>query len=551
MVVKILNGAAFGGLVRYMTHDAPERDSKPRTTTERVAWSRCENLPTGDPEMAIRVMASTVRDADYLKAAGGVSARGRKLQKPVKHIVISWPAGAEPSENEQLEATSALLTELGLEDRQRVTVAHDDRDHRHVHICVNRVSHVDGRTAPARNERLTASTWAERFERERRQRIECPARVENRQRREDPEREEKAIRTAPKRRRRDTGELVDPLPGETALWAAHYKVWKNIPKNDPSARRTRRELARDLEAVREYAGPAPGATLERRPTPLYSRAEIDAEERRRTEQARADVLELQEILARDRQAQLDEKQAAVARLEQQAAQARLEEEQAERRKPAAVPPTRSGGRPAAAQDMVARDRQEDEEHAAAPAAEETPAAPAAATRPCGQPAAAQDIDAREQALQATSDARVQETLERIQREYEAQWGPDPEPETAPARRPRRPPAAAETPTAAAETPTAPVARRVMDKVLNLFGRQRPSAAPAAATRPRGQPAAAEDIDTRDRVAAPGPKPPLATPPDPYSAPILLDRGGDANKPGGADPAQVHEDRERQKRGRTG
>ncbi len=105
-------------------------------------------------------MASTVRDANYLKAAAGVSARGRKLQKPVKHIVISWPAGAEPSENEQLDATSALLTELGLKDRQRVTVAH--------HICVNRVSHVDGRAAPARDERLTASTWAERFERERR-----------------------------------------------------------------------------------------------------------------------------------------------------------------------------------------------------------------------------------------------------------------------------------------------------------------------------------------------------------------------------------------------
>ena len=77
----------------------------------------------------------------------------------------------------------------------------------------------------------------------------------------------KAIRTAPKRRRRDTGELVDPLPGETELWAAHYKVWKNIPKNDPSARRTRRELARDLDDKDTAEDAARDAARKRRRRP--------------------------------------------------------------------------------------------------------------------------------------------------------------------------------------------------------------------------------------------------------------------------------------------
>ena len=283
MVVKTLDGTSFAGLIRYMTHDAPERGSKP-TTTERVGFCRCDNVPTDDPEMASRIMAATVRDAEYLKAAAGVSARGRKLQRPVKHFIISWPKGAEPSETEQLEAVSGLLTELDLEDRQRVTVSHRDRGHRHVHVCVNRVSHVDGRAAPLHHERRECSTWAEKFERERRQRIECPVRVENRQRRE--RREGPTIHTVRKRRRRDTGEPVDPLPGETKLWAMHFQAWKHIPADDPSARRTRHELARNLEAVRDDAGPAPGATLERRPRPpLYSRAEIEMETRLRRERA--------------------------------------------------------------------------------------------------------------------------------------------------------------------------------------------------------------------------------------------------------------------------
>ena len=576
MVVKISDGVAFGGLVRYMTHDAPgpERGSKPPTTTERVAWSRCENLPADDPELAIRIMAATVRDADHLKAAAGVSARGRKLQKPVKHIVISWPAGDEPSETEQLEATSALLTDLGLEDRQRVTVAHDDRDHRHVHICVNRVSDVDGRAAPSNNERRTASTWAEKFEleRERRPRIECPARVENRQCRE--EREGSTIHTTPKRRRRDTGEPVDPLPGETMLWGVHRETWKHIPADDPAARRTRRELARDLEAVRDDAGPAPGATLERRRPPLYSRAEIEIEMEAREPQPAEMLAEmLTEMEARRRERAARQPEAAQATRDQAAAPPPprptaedllaafdLEDEVAaqkrQRRRPPHPPP--------AASPAPQTNEPPPSERARDDAVAEAVTAP---RRADPDPAPAPDIYRDPVHTAGGEDAQEAggaDTLPRVHDEPEPSVAPPPAAETpeAPASGGffrtllgRQRPSAAETPPeapVAAETPEAPASGGFF---RTLLGRQHPSAAetppeaPVAAETPPEAPVAAE-TPPEAPVAAETPEAP-PDPPDPYGNPVLGMRGEDKREAGGAERSQVHDRKHPKRDGRTG
>ena len=63
-------------------------------------------------------------------------------------------------------AVDGSLKALGMEDRQAVVVAHNDTDHRHLHVVVNRVSAEDGRAANRSNDRLKLSRWAERWERE-------------------------------------------------------------------------------------------------------------------------------------------------------------------------------------------------------------------------------------------------------------------------------------------------------------------------------------------------------------------------------------------------
>ena len=63
-------------------------------------------------------------------------------------------------------AVDGSLQALGMEDRQAVVVAHNDTDHRHLHVVVNRVSAEDGRAANRSNDRLKLSRWAERWERE-------------------------------------------------------------------------------------------------------------------------------------------------------------------------------------------------------------------------------------------------------------------------------------------------------------------------------------------------------------------------------------------------
>ncbi len=64
-----------------------------------------------------------------------------------------------------------------------LVVEHTDRNHRHVHVVVNRVSPEDGRVASKSHDALKLSAWAERYERARGE-IAVPGRVVAREARE-------------------------------------------------------------------------------------------------------------------------------------------------------------------------------------------------------------------------------------------------------------------------------------------------------------------------------------------------------------------------------
>ncbi|WP_040620654.1 relaxase/mobilization nuclease domain-containing protein [Rhodovulum sp. PH10] len=167
----IKHGTSFKGLADYLMHD-PDR----AVTSERLAWTHTLNLANDHVPFAIDEMLWTVRAADALKRQEKVGNGGRRLESPVKHISLNWHPSDEPEREEMIAAVQEFLRHMGWDDRQAVLVAHDDKEHAHVHIMLNVVSPIDGRCIDSSYEKVRASSWALGYERAH-ARIHCRERL--------------------------------------------------------------------------------------------------------------------------------------------------------------------------------------------------------------------------------------------------------------------------------------------------------------------------------------------------------------------------------------
>jgi hypothetical protein len=178
MVPKVAGtGRSFKGAGLYYLHD------KKALTRDRVAFTHTENLPTLDPDKAIKCMAWTALRQNELKARAGGSTRGRKMTSPVYCYSLSWAPGEEPNYDDMVRAAKETLKELGLDKHETLFVGHRDEPHPHIHVIVNRVNPETGIAATLSKDFLTLSSWAQRFE-ERQGTIRCEKRVENNELRE-------------------------------------------------------------------------------------------------------------------------------------------------------------------------------------------------------------------------------------------------------------------------------------------------------------------------------------------------------------------------------
>lgn len=156
----------------YYLHD------KKAETNERVDFAYTVNLPTRDPDKAIRMMAYTAMHQSKIKARAGGSTRGRKLTDPVYCYSLSWAPGEEPTRDEMVRAARETLKVLGMESHEALLIGHNDEPHPHIHVIVNRVNPETGIAAPLKMDHLKLSTWAESYEKQQ-GKIRCEQRVEN------------------------------------------------------------------------------------------------------------------------------------------------------------------------------------------------------------------------------------------------------------------------------------------------------------------------------------------------------------------------------------
>jgi hypothetical protein len=113
--------SSFRTLTRYLTEGV---DPVTGEIVERGAHLLSDNVLS--LETAVAEMRS-------------VAFENPRVADPVYHYQLCWRPGERPSQAQWEEAARKTITDLGFKEHQFLVVAHDDREHFHVHVLINRI----------------------------------------------------------------------------------------------------------------------------------------------------------------------------------------------------------------------------------------------------------------------------------------------------------------------------------------------------------------------------------------------------------------------------
>lgn len=135
MIAKIIKGADFGGVISYML-------SKEEGKAMVLA---CNNIGFTDQNLCAHEFA--------LQAS-----MRPNVQKPVCHTILSFSASDTERLTDEMmvKIANEYLAKMGYGDTQSLIVRHSDRQHPHLHICINRIGN-DGKTISDRNEKYRST----------------------------------------------------------------------------------------------------------------------------------------------------------------------------------------------------------------------------------------------------------------------------------------------------------------------------------------------------------------------------------------------------------
>jgi len=178
MVPKIAKtGTSFKGAFAYYCHD------KNAKTSDRVDFSQSVNMRTDTAEQVWRIMAATAQNQDGLKRQFGGKAQGRKAGNTVYAFSLSWSPDETPTREQMTQAAHEALKTLGAEDHQAYLIAHNDEQHAHIHVIVNRVHPEKGTVLDLWRDQDKLSEWSLDYEKKQ-GKVRCTKRAENKRKRE-------------------------------------------------------------------------------------------------------------------------------------------------------------------------------------------------------------------------------------------------------------------------------------------------------------------------------------------------------------------------------
>ena len=135
MIAKIIQGTDFNGVINYMLNKPDDKAKVLAATGVRIA-------STNDIAHDFNLQASMRPN----------------VQKIVCHTILSFSANdAERlTDAMMVKIANEYLEKMGYADTQSLIVGHSDRQHPHLHICINRIGN-DGKTISDRNEKYRST----------------------------------------------------------------------------------------------------------------------------------------------------------------------------------------------------------------------------------------------------------------------------------------------------------------------------------------------------------------------------------------------------------
>ena len=135
MIAKIIKGTNFSGVVSYMLS---KREGQVKVLQANGVRSSLPNDIAYDFNLQASMRPS--------------------VQKPVCHTILSFSAhdSERLTDDIMVKIANEYLHKMGYGDTQSLIVRHSDRQHPHLHICINRIGN-DGKTISDRNEKYRST----------------------------------------------------------------------------------------------------------------------------------------------------------------------------------------------------------------------------------------------------------------------------------------------------------------------------------------------------------------------------------------------------------
>ena len=135
MIAKIIKGTSFSGVISYMLS---KREGKAKVLQANGVRSSLPNDIAHDFNLQASMRPS--------------------VQKPVCHTILSFSAhdSERLTDATMVKIANEYLHEMGYGDTQSLIVRHSDRQHPHMHICINRIGN-DGKTISDSNEKYRST----------------------------------------------------------------------------------------------------------------------------------------------------------------------------------------------------------------------------------------------------------------------------------------------------------------------------------------------------------------------------------------------------------
>ena len=135
MIAKIIKGADFGGVINYMLS---KQEGKAMVLASNNIGFTGQNLCVHEFTLQASMRPN--------------------VQKSVCHTILSFSANDadQLADDMMVKIANEYLEKMGYGNTQSLIVRHSDRQHPHLHICINRIGN-DGKTISDRNEKYRST----------------------------------------------------------------------------------------------------------------------------------------------------------------------------------------------------------------------------------------------------------------------------------------------------------------------------------------------------------------------------------------------------------